>query len=66
MMRAAGSRQLGAELKEIERRRDAARAAPSDARVKLEKLMDEAGAAEQRRVEASDRVAEAEGRRTRR
>jgi chromosome segregation protein len=51
---------LGKELDEIERRRDAAKAAPDAARAKLEALMDEAGAAEQRRVEASDRVAEAE------
>jgi chromosome segregation protein len=51
---------LGAELDEIERRRDAAKAAPGDARTRLEALMDEAGAAEERRASASDRVAEAE------
>jgi len=52
--------QLAAELDEIERRRDAAKAAPGDARARLEALMDEAGAAEERRARASDRVAEAE------
>ena len=51
---------LSAELDAIEKRRDAAKAAPVEARGKLEALMDEAGAAEQRRVAASDRVAEAE------
>ena len=51
---------LAQELDEIERRRDAAKAAPGDARAKLESLMDEAGSAEQRRADASDRVAEAE------
>ena len=51
---------LSAELDAIERRRDAAKAAPVEARAKLEALMDEAGAAEQRRAGASDRVAEAE------
>ncbi len=40
----------------IERRRDAAKAAPVAARRKLDALMDEAGAAEARRAEASDRV----------
>jgi chromosome segregation protein len=52
--------QLAAELDEIERRRDAAKAAPGDARARLEALMDEAGGAEERRASASDRVAEAE------
>jgi chromosome segregation protein len=51
---------LSKELDEIEGRRDAAKAAPETARAKLDALMDEAGTAEQRRVEASDRVAEAE------
>jgi len=51
---------LSTELDRIERRRDAARAAPATARAKLEELMDDAGAAERRRIEASDRVAEAE------
>jgi chromosome segregation protein len=51
---------LSTELDEIERRRDAAKAAPVEARAKLEALMDEAGAAEAKRAEASDRVAEAE------
>jgi len=51
---------LSAELDDIERRRDAAEAAPVEARAKLETLMDEAGAAEAKRAEASDRVAEAE------
>jgi len=51
---------LSKELDDIERRRDAAKAAPKTAATKLEALMDEAGTAEERRVEASDRVAEAE------
>src|SRR5262249_54722614 len=51
---------LSTELDEIERRRDAAKATPETARSKLEALMDEAGAAEAKRAEASDRVAEAE------
>jgi chromosome segregation protein len=51
---------LGAELNAIAKRRDAAKAAPVEARAKLEALMDEAGAAEQRRQGASDKVAEAE------
>jgi chromosome segregation protein len=51
---------LSAELDDIERKRDAAKAAPVTARTKLEELMDEAGAAERRRAEASDHVAEAE------
>ena len=51
---------ISAELDAIERRRDAAKAAPVEARAKLDALMDEAGAAEQKRAEASDRVAEAE------
>ncbi|MFZ2030872.1 MAG: chromosome segregation protein SMC [Vitreimonas sp.] len=51
---------LAAELDDIERRRDAAKAAPVAARAKLETLMDEAGAAEAKRAEASDRVAESE------
>jgi chromosome segregation protein len=51
---------LAGELDDIERRREAAKAAPEVARRKLDALMDEAAAAEQRRREASDRVAEAE------
>lgn len=51
---------IDAELDAIEKRRDAAKAAPVEARAKLEALMDEAGAAEQRRQAASDRVAQAE------
>jgi len=51
---------LSAELAAIEKRREAAKAAPVEARSKLEALMDEAGAAEQRRQAASDKVAEAE------
>ncbi len=51
---------LSAELDAIAKRRDAAKAAPIEARAKLEALMDEAGAAEQRRQAASDKVAEAE------
>ena len=51
---------LSRELDEIEKRRDAAKAAPETASQKLNALMDEAGTAEQRRIEASDRVAEAE------
>ncbi|QGZ95781.1 chromosome segregation protein SMC [Terricaulis silvestris] len=51
---------LSKELDQIEKRRDAAKAAPGDARARLEALMDEAGAAEQRRASTSDRVAEAE------
>ena len=51
---------LSAELDEIEKRRDAAKAAPGDARARLEALMDEAGAAEERRADASDTVAQAE------
>ncbi len=51
---------LALELDEIERRRDAAKAAPGDARARLEALMDEAGGAEERRARAGDRVAEAE------
>jgi chromosome segregation protein len=51
---------LSKELDEIEKRRDAAKAAPETARAKLETLMDEAGNAEQRRAAASDKVAEAE------
>jgi chromosome segregation protein len=51
---------IGGELDEIERKRDAAKQAPLDARAKLEALMEEAGQAETRRAEASDRVAEAE------
>ncbi|MGE0662625.1 MAG: chromosome segregation protein SMC [Hyphomonadaceae bacterium] len=51
---------LSTELDQIEERRNAAKAAPAIARGRLDTLMDEAGAAEQRRVEASDRVAEAE------
>jgi chromosome segregation protein len=51
---------LSTELDEIEARRDAAKAAPGDARARLEALMDEAGSAEQRRADASDRVAQGE------
>ncbi len=51
---------IGGELDEIERRRGAAKQAPLSARAKLEALLEEAGQAEARRVEASDRVAEAE------
>lgn len=51
---------LSAELGAIEKRREAAKAAPVEARAKLEALMDEAGAAEQRRQGASDKVAQAE------
>ena len=51
---------LGAELDAIEKRRDAAKAAPTTARAKLDDLMEEATAAEQRRAAASDKVAEAE------
>ncbi len=51
---------LGAELDEIETRREAAKAAPEIARAKLEDIMDEAGAAEIRRAQASDRLAEAQ------
>ncbi len=51
---------LNAELGEIERHRGAAKAAPEAARGRLDALMDEAGAAEQRCKEASDRVAEAD------
>lgn len=51
---------LGAELDAIAARRDAAKAAPVEARKKLDALMDEAGAAERRRQQAGDRVAEAE------
>jgi chromosome segregation protein len=51
---------LGAEIDEIERRRDAAKAAPVEARGKLEALMEEAGGVEQRRAQAGDRVAEGE------
>ena len=51
---------LSAELDEIEQRRDAAKAAPVEARGKLEALMEEAGGVEQRRAQAGDRVAEAE------
>ncbi len=51
---------LGKERDDIEKRRDAAKAAPETARARLEALLDEAGAAEQRRAEASDKVAEAE------
>lgn len=52
--------QLAAELDAIERRRDAAKAAPGDARARLEALIDEAGGVEERRASASDRVAGAE------
>jgi chromosome segregation protein len=51
---------LSTELDDIERRRGAAKDAPEAARAKLSALMDEAGAAEQRRMQTSDRVAEAE------
>jgi len=51
---------LSAELAAIEQRRDAATAAPVEARAKLEALMDEASAAERRRQGASDRVVLAE------
>lgn len=51
---------LARELDEIEQRRDAAKIAPDAARAKLAALMDEAGAAEQRRAAAGDRVAEGE------
>ncbi len=51
---------LSNELGDIEKRRDAAKAAPQTAAAKLAALMEEAGTAEQRRIEASDRVAEAE------
>jgi chromosome segregation protein len=51
---------LSAEIDDIERRRDAAKAAPAAARIKLEALMEEAAAVEQRRAQAGDRVAEAE------
>ncbi len=51
---------LSAEIDDIERRRDAAKALPVTARAKLEALMEEAGAAESRRIAASDKVAEAE------
>lgn len=51
---------LEKELDEVETRRNAAKAAPKTAGEKLEALIEEAGGAEQRRVEASDKVAEAE------
>ncbi len=51
---------LDGELDEIEKRRDAAKSAPEAARAKLEALMEEAGGAEQRRADASDRVAQGE------
>jgi chromosome segregation protein len=51
---------LETEIDEIERKRDTAKAAPVTARAKLDDLMDETGAAEKRRAEASDRMAEAE------
>ena len=51
---------LAAELEAIAKRRNAAKAAPVEARAKLAALMDEANAAEQRRQTASDKVAEAE------
>jgi len=51
---------IGKELEAIERRRDAAKAAPITVRAKLEELMEEAGAAERARAQASDKVAEAE------
>ncbi|MBN8608109.1 MAG: chromosome segregation protein SMC [Caulobacterales bacterium] len=51
---------IAAELDAIEIRRDKAKAAPVEARAKLEALMEEAGAAEARRQQASDHVAEAE------
>ncbi|MGD9816452.1 MAG: chromosome segregation protein SMC [Hyphomonadaceae bacterium] len=51
---------IGKELDAIERRRDAAKAAPVTVRAKLEELMEEAGAAERARAQASDKVAEAE------
>ena len=52
--------QLDAELNTIEARRDAAKAAPSEARTKLEALLNEASAAERRSADASDAVARAE------
>lgn len=51
---------LSEERDDIERRRDAAKAAPEAARSKLEALMDEAGAAERRSTDAADKVAAAE------
>jgi len=51
---------LARELDEIERRRDAAKAAPQAARSRLEALMEEAAEAEARCARASDRVAEGE------
>ena len=51
---------LSRELDAIETRRDAAKSAPEQARGKLDTLMEEAGGAEARRAEASDRVAEGE------
>ncbi len=51
---------LHAEVNEIERHRGAAKAAPQIARGRLDTLMDESGAAEQRCKEAGDRVAEAD------
>ena len=51
---------LSKELDEIEKRRDAAKAAPQTARAKLEEQMNEAASAEKRRAEAGDKVAEAE------
>jgi chromosome segregation protein len=51
---------LGHEIDDITKRRDAALAAPKKARAALDDLMDQAGAAEARRAEASDAVALAE------
>ncbi|WP_395644559.1 chromosome segregation protein SMC [Terricaulis sp.] len=51
---------LETELTEIQKHREAAKAAPQTARTKLEGLMNEAGTAEERRQQASDKVAEAE------
>ena len=51
---------LSRELDAIEKRRDAAKSAPEQARGKLDTLMEEAGGAEERRAEASDGVAEGE------
>ena len=51
---------IGTEIDEIILRRDAAKAAPQKARAALDALMEEAGAAETRRGEASDALALAE------
>ena len=63
-VRAGGADQrlhaLSAEIDTIDQRRDAAKAAPEQARIDLEKLLEEAGGVEARRANAGDRVAEAE------